>query len=456
MNEGARAARDATQAYDEALTGATLESTVATVAAAREAGCMPMWERLEALFLRPVFISEAGYAEVVRAALSVGRAMSIAARRAMADPGFRGALKLPDEYEYAISLDVAQRPELIVGRLDGFVADDESVRFIEYNAFPAGIYEGDHFGELYDPLAAMDRLRKRFAVRRLSPLRLHDEAIRIAMSRLGVRRPPVVGVIELAEKSAAGARTEGLLAFAGAAAARGIQVVVAPADGFEYRRPTLYVQGVPVDFVVPSDFDEMMRMISTRHPALAAFAEGAASFVGGFASSFLALAKALYATLSDPLYQGMFDAETIAELNRVVPWTRLVSDRRTIRDGKEIDLLDHIADHREGLVLKPCDGWGGKGVILGWHATDEIWRATLERAKTHPHIVQERVRIPRATSPYWDGERIAHAEHRWDFCPFVWNESWAGGALCRASSTEILNMGAGAGVDFPWFAVRPL
>jgi molybdopterin-binding aldehyde dehydrogenase-like protein len=62
MNEGARAARDATQAYDEALTGATLASTVATVAAAREAGCMPMWERLEALFLCPIFISETGYA----------------------------------------------------------------------------------------------------------------------------------------------------------------------------------------------------------------------------------------------------------------------------------------------------------------------------------------------------------------------------------------------------------
>ncbi len=456
MNQGTRVAKAAMEAYDEALTGATLEATVAAIEAARGAGRLTKWERLAGYFLRPILVSEAGYAEVLRTGLVVGRAMSIAARRAMVDPVFRAALRLPDEYEHAISLDAARRPELIVGRLDGLLGDDESPRFIEYNAFPAGIYEGDHFREQYEPLAAMDVLRKRFAVRRLSPLQLHDEAIRVAMNRLGVRKPPVVGVIEVAEKSAEGVRTQGLSAFAGAVAGRGIQVVVGPAESFEYRRPTLYVQGVAVDFVVPSDFDEMMRMLAARHPALAAFPEGAASFVGGFASSFLALAKALYATLSDPLYQGMFDGETIAELNRVIPWTRLVSDRRTTRDGREIDLLAHVADHRDELVLKPCDGWGGKGVILGWNVGDEVWRATIELAKTHPHIVQARVPIPTARSPYWDGEKVAYAEHRWDFCPFVWNETWAGSALCRASSTEILNFGAGAGVDFPWFAVRPI
>ena len=52
------------------------------------------------------------------------------------------------------------------------------------------------------------------------------------------------------------------------------------------------------------------------------------------------------------------------------------------------------AEHREQLVLKPNDDYGGAGITLGWTVDDAAWGEAIARALAAPHIVQERVRIP--------------------------------------------------------------
>ena len=51
------------------------------------------------------------------------------------------------------------------------------------------------------------------------------------------------------------------------------------------------------------------------------------------------------------------------------------------------------------------------------------------------------------------GDGIGAIAPPWDFCPFVWNGEWSEGALVRVSRTDVLNVSAGAAVDFPWFVV---
>ncbi|MEV6288199.1 hypothetical protein [Kribbella sp. NPDC051770] len=52
------------------------------------------------------------------------------------------------------------------------------------------------------------------------------------------------------------------------------------------------------------------------------------------------------------------------------------------------ELRQRAIDHRERLVLKPTDDYGGHGVFIGPLTSDEDWVAALDAA-TGPHIVQE-------------------------------------------------------------------
>jgi hypothetical protein len=446
-------ARAARARYDALVTGPHLAGTLESLAAARSAGLLLHWERFDGCFLRPLFIDEGTYARARDAASIVGRAVLTATRRAMVDENFRRWLRLPVEREYAVALDMHLRPEPLVGRLDGFLDPSGAPRFIEYNAFPAGIPEMDRFTAVFDALPALRALREEFAVRRVAMLPLHAEASQVNLARLGFRRAPTVAVVEAAERCPAGTHTEPVRDFADAVAPRGIRVLLAPPTRFEYRDGRLLVDGEPVDFVTVSDFEVFTRMLADRHPALRAFGDGVVRFVDGLSTSFLALSKALFSALSDPEHLAMFDRATIAALRRFVPWTRVVAETHTTRDGARVDLVPHAASHRDELVLKPAAGHGGAGVVLGWQTSQERWEQALGDALREPHVVQARVDVPRERAPFADGASVREEEYPWDFCPFVWNGDWSEGALVRASRTQILNVGAGAAVDFPWFLV---
>src|SRR5581483_10372828 len=88
--------------------------------------------------------------------------------------------------------------------------------------------------------------------------------------------------------------------------------------------------------------------------------------------------KASLAVLHDERNESLFDANEKEAINASIPWTRVVEERMTTHDGTSIDLLPFIASHRDQLVLKPNDEYGGKGIVLGWEATDDEWKATIK------------------------------------------------------------------------------
>src|SRR6202040_525203 len=80
--------------------------------------------------------------------------------------------------------------------------------------------------------------------------------------------------------------------------------------------------------------------------------------------------KAFFAVLTDDRYAGLFSAGERELIRRHVPWTALVEERRTARDGQPVDLVSYLRAHRERFVIKPNDEYGGTGVTLGWEITE--------------------------------------------------------------------------------------
>ena len=104
--------------------------------------------------------------------------------------------------------------------------------------------------------------------------------------------------------------------------------------------------------------------------------------------------KATLAFLSDEsLSAGLLSPGERDLAREIIPWTRIVADRRTDDpSGDQVDLLDYIDANREHLVLKPCQSMRGDGVSIGDNTAPGEWRAAIRDALKTPHVVQERVR----------------------------------------------------------------
>ncbi len=75
---------------------------------------------------------------------------------------------------------------------------------------------------------------------------------------------------------------------------------------------------------------------------------------------------------------------------RYLPWTRILTGRRTTRAGRTVDLIRFSAGNRELLVLKHGLGMSGKQVIIGREAGQAEWEAAVAAAAGEgTSVVQE-------------------------------------------------------------------
>jgi hypothetical protein len=136
-----------------------------------------------------------------------------------------------------------------------------------------------------------------------------------------------------------------------------------------------------------------------------------------------------------------------------------VREGHTTRDGEKVDLPAFVLGHRERLVMKPNDEYGGKGVFIGWEMTDADWTRALAEALASSFVVQERVDVLRQEFPQMievtgsDRGRLQLGEFVVDLDPYVFGGE-VEGFLTRLSATSLANVTSGAG-QVPSFLVEP-
>jgi uncharacterized circularly permuted ATP-grasp superfamily protein len=118
-------------------------------------------------------------------------------------------------------------------------------------------------------------------------------------------------------------------------------------------------------------------------------------------------------------------------------------------------LPEYLDAHRAELVLKPADGYGGTGVLVGRTSTDAQWRSAVARAvaSEQPWVVQELLETPALPAVrVWRG-RLVCRPYRTVIGLFFLAGQLSGG-ICRAAPYRrfVVNpsLGAAQGV----FGVR--
>lgn len=438
------------QGLDESL---ALDSAAWLVERQLERG-LAFGDRPLCTVLRPRFLRSAEYDALRAVSDELLGAFQVAGEAAHADPEFRRQFHLAD-WEVTL-LEASPRLGALapLSRLDAFIDPVDGIpRITEYNGeTPAGTAYCDALSELFLAMPAMRPFARRWSVR---PLPARNHLLNVLLDTWhrfrGVRTAPAIAIVDWHDVPTVSEFRLSRDYFQ----SMGCECVITTPDALSYEGGKLRdASGMSVDLIYKRVLiHELIEECGLDHPMVRAVVDGAVCLVNPFSCKAVHK-KASLAVLSDERNRSVFTSGQLRAIARHVPWTRVVEERHTTLAGDQIDLVPWIAGHRDELVLKPNDDYGGAGIVLGWEVDGAAWELAVTRALTEPYIVQRRIALPSQPFAAVADGRLVLDERIVDTAPFCWDGAWSDGMLCRISTSSLVNVTAGGGSTLPTFIVE--
>lgn len=399
-------------------------------------------ERLMCPFLRPHFCGREQLDLLSSAVRGVVGACNVLAPRIQASSELQDALGLSEDERRLCAVDPGYPEFSVTSRLDSFMLGGK-VRFVEYNAeSPAGIGYNDVMQEVFLTTSVMGEFLSEFPCKPLYTSERLLQSFLDCYKTWGGIDSPVIGIVDY----------EGLPTrhefeiFRRFFNSRGYQCVVADPRRLDYDGNKLSFEGQTINLVYRRLLTtEFLERYESAKPVWEAYRDGKICMVNSFRAKYLHK-KAIFALITDPVYQDGMSPEQLFAVYSHVPWTRRVADCKTTDiEGRSIDLLDWIRKNRRQLVMKPNDEYGGKGIFVGWELDEQQWDNAIQESLKSFYLVQTKVEVSREVYPTWDGNRVHWAEYSVDLDPFIFSGE-VEGLLTRLSATALCNVTAGGGV----------
>jgi len=397
-------------------------------------------------YLRPHFVSEDDFAQVIHVCETVWRAIEKVKDAAVADHALLDELGLSETERELAQIDPGYRAVSPTARLDSFLTDD-TYSFVELNGeSPAGIAYADAAFEIFAELPVMKRFAEKYNLRRFEGRRLMLSVLVDCYEEFLGRKPERAPQIAIVDLKGMPTQKEFEL-FREYFEAQGYPSIIAWPDELEFSNGRLRVRDFEIDIVYKRLLVNEYLPVMREYPALLdAYRARAICMVNSFRSKVIHK-KALFAVLTDARYASLFSPGERAMISGHVPWTRRVRAGKSDYFGEEIDLLEFIGERRDRLVLKPNDDYGGHGIYIGWNIDEIGWDEAIHNALANgDYLVQERVPTAREVFPALTPEgTIKFAEQLVDLDPLLFNGK-VGAAFTRLSCSELANVSSGGGM----------
>lgn len=405
---------------------------------------------------RPRFLRRADYDALRQASRRVLGVLNLIGDAALEDATFRAAFRLTEWEETLLARMPRDRVCSPLSRIDAFIDPDTGIaRLTEFNGeTPAGIGYSDALSELFEALPIMAAFRREWDVRALSAKPTLLGVLLAAWHRFrGVRSMPTIAIVDWDDVPT----VSEFVMIRDYLIRMGIPCRITTPEALRHEQGTLHdADGTVIDLVYKRVLlHELVARGGIDHPLLTAVAAGDVAMMNSVHGKPLHK-KASLAVLTDERHQARFSAEQQAAIRRHIPWTRVVEERQTELDGAPIDLVPWMQQHRDSLVLKPNDDYGGAGIVLGWEVDDSAWEAAMATALDQPYVVQQRIALPTEPFPSLTPEGgLVLADRIVDTAPFCWDGAYMDGMLTRISTATLVNVTAGGGSTVPTFVVEP-
>jgi len=403
--------------------------------------------------LRPRFFIPQQYRWMQERAGLILRAFERVHKVAVADSEFRQQYRLQEWEEELVTLDPGFRNPSPTSRLDAFFVDDgKGLRFTEYNAeTPAGSGYNDVLTEMFLGLPVMREFLRSFEVR---PLPVRHSLMHCLLDAYqqwkGRVEAPRIAIIDWSDVPT----YSEFLIFEQYFAEQGLECIIADPRELEYRDGRLMAGDYHITLIYKRVLiSELVERGGMGHPIIHAVRDGAVCMVNPFACK-INHKKASLAVLTDERNASLFTGEEQAAITAHIPWTRVVEERTTSFEDREVDLVPFSLENREQLVLKPNDEYGGKGIVLGWEVNASEWEEAVRVALAEPYIVQERIVLPKEPYPSMADGHVVIADRMLDTAPYAFYGDYVDGCLSRLGTTSLLNVTSGGGSNVPSLLVE--
>ena len=453
--------------WDSLLAGVDASAMCERLSAQMRERRLRFGDRAICPFLRPFFLDAADEARVRHVSEMLWTLGERVANVAAGLPEMLEELALSDAEIRLAQIDPGYKTTSTAARADAFLLPD-SLQFAEYNAeSPAGPGYSQELAQVFSAEPMMAGFRERFDVRFARPIEALLEAL-VASYREwgGAASPPRMAIVDWREVPT----FSEFEILSEAFTALGVPTVICDPRDLEFAAGSrfsagtgrgLYVKGQPIDLVYRR---VLINDIIARETECRALLDGYRSRTVCVANSLrckIPHKKAFFAVLTDERHAGLFSTAERDMIQRHVPWTAMVEERRARVDGRDVDLVTHLRAHRDRFVIKPNDEYGGAGVTLGWETSESEWDAVIATAlaeRERGWVAQQRIAVRREMFPVCDSgsatasaERVTMKDMLVDFAPYVFRGKLAG-FLTRLSATGLANVTSGGG-QVPAFVV---
>ncbi len=404
--------------------------------------------------LRPRFFMTEQYHFLQSAIRAVMPAFRKAYRAALADEKIRAQFHLNDWEETMAQEKFGFAEPSPSARVDSFYLPEQGiVQLTEYNAeIPAAQAYTDVLSEMFYGLRVMGEFQKHYEVRPLPTRNQMLHALLDSYRQWGGAARPNIAILDWREVPT---YSEFVL-FQEYFESQGYRAEIVDPRECEYANGKLTAHGFEINLVYKRVLlSELIERgaLGLDHPVVRAVRDNTVCMVNPFACKILHK-KASLAVLTDERNQDLFSADEWNAVQRFVPWTRVLEERKTVYDGETVDLMPFLALRKDEFVVKPNDEYGGKGIVLGWTVSQSEWEKTLQERLQEPTIAQKRVTLPSEPFPSFVDDAVQIYDRMLDTDPYVWYGDYMSGSLCRLSTAALLNVTAGGGSTVPTFVIE--
>src|SRR5207248_1366484 len=279
-------------------------------------------------YLRPHFVDEDDFAQVVRVCETVWSAIEKVKDAAVLEESLLTELGLTEVERELVKIDPGYRAVSPTARLDSFLTD-KAYSFVELNGeSPAGIAYADAAFEIFEQLPVMKRFAETYNVRRFEGRPLMLKVLVDCHEEFLGRKPDRAPQIAIVDLKGMPTQKEFEL-FREYFEAQGHPSIIASPDELEFSDNKLRVGDFEIDIVYKRLLVNEYLPIMKEHPALLdAYRAGAICMVNSFRSKIIHK-KTLFAVLTDERYRSLFNSNEHRMIAGHVPWTRRVRAGKT-------------------------------------------------------------------------------------------------------------------------------
>src|ERR1700712_1143927 len=318
--------------------------------------------RLLCPFLRPNFVTQKQYDNLVKTGEALISAVDRMLRTALASPQLLSRMQLFPAEKMLAAIDPGYEMAEVSAQLD-LQIQNGSLHVLQYNADAlSGAAYSEGLSDLFYDCPPVKEFRRRYTLTRVGGKKPFLHALLKAYKMFaGGAKKPNIAILEF--RSATG-RSEYEI-FRDYFRAEGHNCELVAPDQLEYRNGVLKANGFDIDLIYRRiSAQEFLLRFTLDHPLVQAYRDRKVCIVNSFRSE-LSHKKAMFALLTDDALVAKFPVHERKAIREHVPWTRVVKAGKATYHDETVELLDFIKQNREKLVLRPNDEYTDLHSFIG-------------------------------------------------------------------------------------------